>query len=154
VETMDSLKAAADLERQNGIARSRAYSYTLSALAPANFVLVVGAALLALVAGASILTKYHLLSESVAGELALLSSAFTIIHTKLGCESYQAECKRLSGFYRKIAEEYGSLKYIDEYGELKKQFLELNNKIVASYESAAASPFDWALRRAERDASK
>jgi hypothetical protein len=38
-----------------------------------------------------------------------MSGALTIIHSKLGCEQYQAECKKLLSFYRGMAEERSAL---------------------------------------------
>src|SRR5215218_9773420 len=78
MQAIDQLKQAAEAKRQESRLMSRAYSSTLSALIPANFVLVVGAALLSLVAGATILIENDLLTKTESGILALLSGAFTI----------------------------------------------------------------------------
>ena len=50
---LDNLKDAARARRRETEVMFQAYSATLSALRPANFLLVVGAALLSLVAGAA-----------------------------------------------------------------------------------------------------
>jgi hypothetical protein len=91
MDSLDDLKQIAKEKSTECKVQSCAYSITLSSLVPANFVLVVGAALLSLVAGASILTKNELISELQAGIMALVSGGFTIIHSKLGCDQYQAE---------------------------------------------------------------
>src|SRR5215510_5875019 len=80
---LDELRQAAERKRRESRMLSQAYSSTLSALVPANFLLVVGAALLSLVAGATILIENDLLTKIQSGVLALVSGAFTIIHSKL-----------------------------------------------------------------------
>jgi ABC-type multidrug transport system fused ATPase/permease subunit len=129
---------------------SQAYATTLSALVPANFLLVVGAALLSLVAGATILIKGNLLSETTAGILALMSGALTIIHSKLGCEQYQSECKKLSSFYRGIAEDYGNLQFITDENEFRRRVSALNDQLSSVVKNSSAVPFDWTLTKAKQ----
>jgi len=52
---VDQLMAEVTRRRDENLTLSRAYQTTLSWLMPANFLLVVGAAILSLVAGATIL---------------------------------------------------------------------------------------------------
>ena len=73
MKTHADVRQAAALKQRRSAVLSDAYSATLSALAPANFVLVVGAALLALIAGAAILVDNGFLSKSQTGVLALIS---------------------------------------------------------------------------------
>jgi hypothetical protein len=153
MEATDHLRTAAEAKRNESRLMSRAYSTTLSALIPANFLLVVGAALLSLVAGATILIENDLLEAPQAGVLALLSGAFTIVHSKLGCEQYQSECKKLATFYRGMAEDYANLQVISDPDELKKRFFALNDQLSAAIKSSSALPFDWALAKAKKDVS-
>jgi len=153
METLQNLKQAAEDKRREGRILSQAYSATLSALLPVNFVLVVGAALLSLAAGATILIENNLLTKIQSGVLALVSGALTIIHSKLGCEQYQAECKKLETFYRGIAEDYGNLRFVDDFDEFRKRFFALNDQLSAATKSASASPFNWAIAKVrKRDA--
>jgi hypothetical protein len=63
------------------------------------------------------------MTKTSSGLLALASGALTIIHSKLGCEEYQAECKKLLSFHRGIAEDYGNLKFVDEDERVPKALL-------------------------------
>ena len=110
MDTISHLKLAAEEKRKENLILSLAYAKTLAWLIPANFILVVGAALLSLVAGATILTENKWLTKDVSGLLALVSGALTIVHSKLGCEQYQGECRKLSAFHRGMAADYGNLK--------------------------------------------
>lgn len=149
MDTIESLKQGAEEKHKGSIVLSVAYAKSLSALAPANFLLVVGAALLSLVAGASILIENNLLTQQQSGILALISGALTIIHSKLGCERYQSECKKLLSFYRGAAEEYDNLRYVDDIDDFKRKFFALNDQVSAVARNAAAMPFDWALEKAK-----
>lgn len=100
---IDQLQRDATRRRDENLVLARAYQNTLSLLVPANFILVVGAAILSLVAGATILIESSFLTNVQSGIFALVSGAFTIIHSKPGCEQYQAECKKLLSFHRGIA---------------------------------------------------
>jgi hypothetical protein len=152
MDGIDQLKQAAEVKRRESTMMSKAYSTTLSTLAPANFLLVVGAALLSLVAGASILLENGVLTKIQSGFLALLSGALTIIHSKLGCEQYQAECKKLLSVYRGIAEDYANLQVVDDVDELKKRFSALNDQRSAIIKSSSGWPFDWAITKAKKHA--
>jgi hypothetical protein len=150
MEEIEQLKQATQVKLRDCRVMSRAYATTLSGLIPANFVLVVGAALLSLVAGATILIKGNLLSETTAGILALMSGALTIIHSKLGCEQYQSECKKLSSFYRGIAEDYANLQFISDENEFRKRVSALNDQLSSAVKNSSAAPFDWALTKSKR----
>ena len=150
MDALDELKQMAREGQRESRIMSKAYSSTLSALVPANILLVVGAALFSLVAGASILIKQEFLSETRAGLLALASAALTVLHTKLHCEKYQAESKRLSMLYRGIALDYGNLQIISDPDELRKSLSELNKQASAVTKNATAEPFGWALKKAKK----
>lgn len=150
METLVDLKQAAEIKEKENRIMSQAYAKTLFALIPANFVLVVGAALLSLVAGATILVKGQILTELTSGVLALVSGAFTIIHSKLGCEQYQAECKKLVSFYRGIAEDYGNLQFTGDIEEFRKRFLALNEQRSAVTKSTSALPLSWFIPKASK----
>lgn len=150
MDTIEQLKQEADAKRKANSIMSHAYSTTLSALVPANFVLVVGAALLSLVAGATILIENSLLTKVQSGIMALVSGAFTIIHSKLGCEQYQAECKKLASFYRGMAEDYANLKIISDVDELRKRFFALNDQLSATIKNSSAVPFEWTIAKAKK----
>jgi hypothetical protein len=152
--TIDELKQAAELKHRESRVMSHAYSATLSALRPANFVLVVGAALLSLIAGAAILVENDFLTKTQSGVFALVSGAFTIIHSKLGCEQYQAECRKLLSFYRGIAEDYGNLRFLADAEEFQRQFFALNDQLSAAAKSASAVPYEWAISKAEKRARR
>src|SRR5262249_35762216 len=146
----DQLKQEAKVKQRESRVMSQAYSTTLSTLTPANFVLVVGAALLSLVAGATILIQNDVLTKTNSGILALMSGALTIIHSKLGCEQYQAECKKLLSFYRGIAEDYANLELINDVDEFRKRFFALNDQFAATIKTSSAFPFDWTVIKAKK----
>ncbi|MBB5917508.1 hypothetical protein BJY24_006420 [Nocardia transvalensis] len=91
----DYYAVAAVRERECRV-QARAYAIWLSALRPANIVLVVGAAVLSAVAGAAVLAD---LAGPLPGYLALVSAVFTVIHNRLDCDVHQAECRRLRAAY-------------------------------------------------------
>lgn len=150
MEALGELKTAANLKQRECRVIAQAYSVTLSALAPANFILVVGAALLSLVAGATILIDNGLLTKTQSGVLALVSGAFTIIHSKLGCEQYQGECKKLLSFHRGIAEDYTNLQFVTDTNEFQKRFSALNDQLSTTARNTSAFPFDWAILKAKK----
>ena len=141
--TIDQLKQDAEARRVENLLLSEAYSKTLSLLMPANLFLVVGAALLSLVAGASVLSENGLLTNVQSGVLALISGAFTIIHSKMGCDQYQAECRKLLSFHRGISEDYKNISTIDNIDEFRKQFSALNDQVSATLKSATALPYSY-----------
>ena len=110
---------------------------------PVNLLLVVGAALLSLVAGASILNKNGLLTDEQRGILALISGALTIIHSKMGCDQYQVECRKLLGFHRGIAAEYENISMVDNADDLKCQLMALNEQVSATLKSTTALPYNY-----------
>jgi hypothetical protein len=148
VATLDDLKKVAEKKKGECKIKAVACSLSLNALFPANLILFVGAALLSLLAGASILTDSNVISTTTAGIMALISSGLTLIHSKLGCDQYQAECKKLAGFYNGIAEDNANLSLIDDAEELKKKFIALNNELSTPIKTAGAKPFDWAIDKA------
>jgi len=75
--------------------RSRAYSLWLTRLTPVNIILVVGGAILSLIAGSSLLINQEFISNTEAGIMALISAGFGIVHKTLNCDHHQAECKKL-----------------------------------------------------------
>ena len=145
MESLEQLKLASETKRQESIEMARGYAKTLSTLIPANFVLVVGAALLSLIAGATILIDNNLLTPPQSGMLALVSGALTIIHSKLGCEQYQAECKKLLSFHRGMAQDYANLCILTDDEEFRKRLSTLNDQLSAMVKSSTAWPFSWTL---------
>ena len=145
---IDQLQTQVTRKREENLVLARAYQMTLSWLMPANFVLVVGAAILSLVACATILIENSLLTNTQSGILALISGAFTIVHSKLGCEQYQAECKKLLSFHRGVAADYENLLTVTEVEELKKRVEALNSQVSATLKSTTALPFERALEKA------
>ena len=148
--TLDAVKEAANSKRKECAILAHAYAATLAALAPANFILVVGAALLSLVAGATVLVDENgILTHLQAGVLALVSGSLTIVHSKLGCEQYQGECKRLLSFYRGIAEDYSNLQFESNEGELRTKFFALNDLLSTTLKGATAVPYERHIARAK-----
>lgn len=148
MQSIEQFKVEASRRQVENLALARAYQTTLSWLTPANFLLVVGAAILSLVAGASILIEASFINKVQSGVLALISGAFTIIHSKLGCEQYQSECKKLMSFHRGMAADYENLLSLDDSEDLKKRLAALNDQVSALLKSTTALPFEGALERA------
>jgi len=143
MQLLDQLKQAAEAKRLESIEVAQRYNSSLTVLWPANFVLVVGAALLSLVAGATILIENNLLTKTQSGVLALISGALTIIHSRLGCEQYQAECKKLVSFHRGMAQDYENLGIVADEDEFRKRLTALNDQLSAMVKSTTASPLRW-----------
>jgi hypothetical protein len=149
-EPTNELGAAGRLKKNECEAMSDAYATSLAALIPANVLLVVGAALLSLVAGASILVENHMLSKTWIAAAALLSSMLTVVHSKLGCDEYQGECKKLIGAYRGFAQDYANIEFVTNTEERRKRFLALNEQVSAVAKSTNAWPFRWATAVARK----
>ncbi len=142
-ERYEGMKELIEQAKENELdckSLAKAYSIWLKKLTPANWLLVLGAALLSLVAGASLLVNQGVLTKEAAGVLALISAAFTIIHTKLNCDHHQAECKKLKGSYKGLALEYKNLKSISDLEEYRKKLQSLNDKRALIEENADAEP--------------
>ncbi len=148
--TMDAERLFAAAKVREARVMSDAFSRTLAALAPANFLLVAGAALLSLVAGATVLAGT--LSPMHIGVIALLSSALTTIHSKLGCERYQAECHQMQSWYKGIAQDYENLGVLVDGDELHERLRQLNDQLAGAMRNATVEPFAWALRKARESA--
>ena len=148
--TIDQLMAEAIRRRDENLVLSQAYQKTLNWLMPANFLLVVGAAILSLVAGATILIENSFLTRVQSGILALVSGAFTIVHSKLGCEQYQSECKKLMSFHRGIASDYDNLLTAGEVEDFRKRIMALNDQVSAVLKSSTALPFESAVEKARK----
>ena len=141
--TLDDLKLDAQARRNENLLLSEAYSKTLSLLMPANLFLVVGAALLSLVAGASVLSENGFLTNPQSGILALISGALTIIHSKMGCDQYQAECRKLMSFHRGMAADYENIAMVEGIDEFRKQLTALNDQVSATLKSTTALPYNF-----------
>ena len=142
--SLEDLKKYARTKSRECKVQSSAYSYTLMSLKPANFVLVVFGGLLSLAAGASILVENNIITEMHAGIMALISSAFTFIHASLKCDHYQAECKKLEGFYEGMADNYSNLCIKSEAGGLEAQLNSLNSEVSSAKKHSSSPPFGWA----------
>ena len=125
---LNALKSFAEERRVACANDAKAYSLWLSVLFPANFLLVIGGALLALVAGTSLLVEQHILGKTTAGILALISSCFTIIHTKLDCDHHQAECRKVRAQYESLCEKYANLQPISDIEAFKRKLEALNEE--------------------------
>ncbi|NJL40509.1 MAG: hypothetical protein HC840_12780 [Leptolyngbyaceae cyanobacterium RM2_2_4] len=140
MEELEDLKLIADKKRIECAIDAKAYSICLANLIPANIILVVGGALLSLVAGASLLTEQEIINKKTAGVLALVSSGFTIIHTKLNCDQYQAECKRLKSLYEGLSEDYANLEMESTVEDFRLKLKALNNERTQVKKGAGADP--------------
>jgi len=128
----------------------RAFEIWLSALMPANLILVVGAGLLSLFAGASILTQSRVITTQTAGFMALASAALTLIHNLLRCDPHQAECRRLRRAYEELRIRYHSLDAFTDETEIRKQLVELDKERATIAGGANATPAVWSTARAAR----
>jgi hypothetical protein len=133
--------------------QARALDIWLSALMPANLLLVVGAGLLSLFAGASILTESKIITTKTAGLMALASAALTLIHNLLHCDPHQAECRRLRAAYEGLQTSYDSLGVLTDESEIQKRLLELDKERATIAGGATARAAPWSIARAERSIS-
>ena len=146
---MENLKKLAKEKEVQCLIQARAYSLWLNNLKPANLILVVGGALLSLVAGASLLIEQGVLTKEFAGILALISAGFTIIHNKLNCDQHQAECKKLKNSYLGLSEEYANLQAEDDINELKARLNALNTERTLIIKQSDAEPSQSSLDEAK-----
>ena len=130
--------------------QKRAFEIWLSALRPANLLLVVGAGLLSLFAGASILTQSKIITTQTAGFMALASAALTLIHNLLQCDPHQAECRRLRRAYEGLRIRYRSLDAFTDESEIQKRLVEIDNERATIAAGANATPAEWSTARAAR----
>lgn len=147
---LEELKLIADKKRIKCAIDAKAYSIWLSRLVPANMVLVVGGALLSLIAGASLLVEQGIISKQTAGVLALVSSGFTIIHNKLNCDQHQAECRRLKSLYEGLSEDYENLEAESDVEKFKSKLQALNNDRTQVKKGAGASPSLKSIAQAKK----
>ena len=131
-------------------AKGRAYAIWLGRLTPANLLFVVGAALLSLVAGASILQDFDWLTEDQAAIAAFLSSAFTLIHTKLKCDPHQEECRRLRAQYDAMKLRYESIYHERDMAVAERRLFELDEQLAQIVQTAQSWPSDRAEGKATR----
>jgi hypothetical protein len=150
MEELEDLKQIAEKKRIECAIDAKAYSICLANLVPANLILVVGAALLSLVAGTSLLTEQEIINKKTAGILTLVSSGFTIIHTRLNCEQYQAECKRLANLYDGLSEDYANLEMESTVEDLKSKLTALNNERSQVKKGSTAAPSTRSIAEARK----
>ena len=146
---MEELKRIAKEKEVQCLIQARAYSLWLSNLKPANLILVVGGALLSLVAGASLLIEQGVLTKEFAGILALISAGFTIVHNKLNCDQHQAECKKLKNAYKGLSEDYANLQIVDDINILKERIEALNSERTILIKNSDADPSQENLNKAK-----
>ncbi len=146
---MKFLKNVAKEKEVKCLIQMRAYSKWLSWLMPFNLLLVVGAALLSLIAGASLLVEQGFITKECSGILALMSAGFTVIHNKLNCDQHQAECKKLKSIYQGLSEEYANLQSESDIDILKKKIDELNSERTKIIKSCNAEPYQKFLDKAK-----
>ena len=147
---LDALSAKAMAKRKTCEIESTAYRLWLSLLMPANLILVVGAGLLSLLAGASLLVDQQIISKTATGLMALISSAFTLVHTRLKCDEHQAECRKLQSFYRGLAVDYANLETEADPAEFKTRLDSLNNSLAQVQKEISAYPSQRSYAKAKR----
>jgi hypothetical protein len=130
---------------------SRAFGIWTSTLRPANLFFVVGAGLLSLIAGASILKTNDIISPMQAGIIALISSGLTLTHHLLGCDPHQAECRRLKGAFDGLRIAYSGLHVLTNEAEIRKRIAALDAELATVVKGAAAAPARWCISRAQRE---
>ena len=150
---MAELKSAVLARMSECAVTSRAFGIWLSTLRFANLLFVVGAGLLSLLAGASILLESHVISRQAAGFMALASAALTVVHNLLGCDHHQAECRRLRSVYEGLRTEYWSLDTMSDEAAARRRLGEIHIELAAVQKGAAASPARWCMDRAQREMS-
>lgn len=133
---------------------SRSYAIWLKFLAPANLLFVLGAALLSLVSGAAILQHFSWLTADQAAMAAFVSTAFTLIHTKLKCDSHQDECRRLRAQYDAMKVRFESILHEPDEAIAEKRLVELDERLSQIVQTAQAWPSNRAERKAVQSAGQ
>lgn len=147
---LETLKSVAEIKRLECAIDAKAFSIWLNTLIPANFILVVGAALLSLVAGTAMFVEDGFLTRQCAGTLAFISAAFTVIHNKLNCDQHQAECRRLKGVYQSLSEDYENLRIETDAEKFKSQLKQLNDQRGQIMKSSSTWPSAYSHERARK----
>lgn len=62
------------------------------------------------------------------------------MHTRLGCDEHQAECKRLRSFYHGLAIDYANLEAESNAAEFKAKLDSLNHELAQIKKGASAYP--------------
>ena len=150
MENIDALVSNAITNRKICELEATAYRLWLAQLVPANLILVVGAGLLSLAAGASLLVDQEIIGKTASGIMALISSAFTLIHTRLGCDEHQAECRKLQSFYQGLAIDYANLETESNPVEFKARLDSLNTRLAHTKKGSSALPSTSSYTTARR----
>ncbi|PHR92440.1 MAG: hypothetical protein COA69_08690 [Robiginitomaculum sp.] len=150
---MESMKTLGQKRAHECKIKAQAYKLWLQTLWPANIILVTGAALLSLIAGSSLLIKQNILDPRVAGILAIVSAAFTIVHTKLNCDQHQAECRKLKNQYSALANAYDELDVLTGEAEFKTKLTALNMELSQIIKSTTSEPSNKAMAKAKQQLS-
>lgn len=74
----------------------------------------------------------------------------TVIHTKLDCDTHQAECRRLQSAYDSLGYRYKALQTIDEPTALLSGLRELDAEQAGLRAEVKATPPQWVFVRAEK----
>ena len=146
---MQKLRELAQKKSLECKVKSQAYKNWLKTLQPANLIFVVGAALLSLIAGSSLLIDQEILKPHEAGIMALVSAGFTIIHSKLNCDQHQAECRKLKSQYEALSLSYADLDTVTDESEFKRKMSELNSEFAQIVKNTTAEPSEKAIKRAK-----
>lgn len=132
----------------------RVYGKWLGVLTPVRWITVGGGILLSTLAGATVFGRPEILGTKWAlwsGVFAFGSAALTSLHTALGCDAHQAECRRLIQVYESLEAGYRAARFLPE-AELQAERASLDRQFQETKLKAAASPPYWFGRR-ERDAA-
>lgn len=85
-----------------------------------------------------------------AGILGLLASALTLIHAKLKCDEYQAECRALQSKFESLAVKFSNLKIIEDKVELQAEFKKVNKDYTETISRIKAAPSTKSMRKAKQ----
>jgi hypothetical protein len=124
---------------------AEAYIRTVRILGYSNFLLVGIGSLLSFLGGATILNSSDEKLKTAAGVLALIGGAFTGMHGWLGCERYQADCKRLAARFENLKVRYESLCYETQIELKSKALHELEQEFAALLKNRQTRPFGSSL---------
>lgn len=133
-------------------AERRAYEIWLAWLFPANVITIVMPAVLAAIAGATILGDFFEKdgTKIIAGGAALTSAALTAIHTALKCDSHQAECRRLVQAYYALEAAYSGLEGCQD-DSISHNYEKYEERLQHLRESAGAITPEWCKKKAREE---
>ena len=142
-----------DRERKCEVARV-AYENWLGLLTPIRWLTVSGGVILPLVAGLLVSGKLPPVghSDAIAAVCSFAAATLTGLHTALGCDAHQIECRKLIQRFSSLRDGFQRALIVSPE-DSRALLQELDAKFVKTREETMATPPTFFLRKAEKEVS-